>query len=72
MHRTRDIPIASLKSPLAEARESQLFASLEKKIFIEERIYKDKAIEQAIDMETAIRRVDTLLEPFKTFPFSGR
>ena len=64
VHRTRDILHRELEIALAEARESQLFASLEK-IFIEERIYKDKAIEQAIDMETAIRRVDTLLEPFK-------
>ena len=64
VHRTRDILQRELEIALAEARESQLFASLEK-IFIEERIYKDMAIEQAIDMETAIRRVDVLLEPFK-------
>lgn len=63
--RTRDIIRRELEIALAEARESQLFASLEK-IFIEQRIYKDREIEQAPDMEHAIRRVDTLLEPFKS------
>ncbi len=62
--RTKDILRRELEIALSEARESQLFASLEK-IFIEERMYKDKEIEQAPDMETAIRRVDKLLEPFK-------
>lgn len=49
---------------LGETRESQLFASLEK-IFIEERMYKDKKVEEAHNMEVAIRRVDELLTPFK-------
>lgn len=64
VRRTRSILLRELEIALAEARETQLFASLEK-IFIEERMYKDRAIEQAPDMETAIRRVDELLEPFK-------
>lgn len=64
VRRTRSILFKELEIALSEARESQLFASLEK-IFIEERMYKDRAIEQASDMETAIRRVDELLEPFK-------
>ena len=62
--RTRSILKRELEITLEEARESQLFASLEK-IFIEQRIYKDRQIEQAADMEHAIRRVDELLEPFK-------
>ena len=62
--RTRSILKRELEIALEEARESQLFASLEK-IFIEQRIYKDRQIEQAADMEHAIRRVDELLEPFK-------
>lgn len=62
--RTRNILRSELELALAEARETQLFASLEK-IFIEQRIYKDRIIEQAADMEKAIRRVDELLEPFK-------
>jgi len=47
-----------------EILEGLLFASLEK-IFIEERIYKDKGFEDSKDMEQAIRHVDKRLEPFK-------
>ena len=61
---TQEMLRQELEIKLAETRESQLFASLEK-IFIEERMYKDKKVEEAHDMETAIRRVDELLEPFK-------
>lgn len=64
VHRTRNIIRRELEIALAEARESQLFASLEK-IFIEQRMYKDRQIEEAPSMEHAIRRVDELLEPFK-------
>ncbi|MCM1369925.1 MAG: DNA gyrase/topoisomerase IV subunit A [Candidatus Amulumruptor caecigallinarius] len=62
--RTRSILKHELEIALGEARESSLFASLEK-IFIENRIYKDAQIEKAPDMERAIRRVDELLAPFK-------
>mgnify|MGYP002688702062 FL=1 len=64
VRRTVDILRRELEIRLDEAQESRLFASLEK-IFIEERMYKDQQIEQAPDMETAIRRVDALLDPFK-------
>lgn len=47
-----------------ELMESLHFASLER-IFIEERIYKDKAFEQAKDMDAAIAHIDKRLEPFK-------
>jgi len=47
-----------------ELEEQLFFASLEK-IFIEERIYKEKEFEQAPDMDTAIAFVDSKLEPFK-------
>ena len=40
------------------------FASLER-IFIQERIYKDKKFENAEDMEAAINHVDSRLAPFK-------
>uniref|UniRef100_A0AB33INY9 DNA gyrase/topoisomerase IV subunit A n=1 Tax=Prevotella sp. GTC17253 TaxID=3236793 RepID=A0AB33INY9_9BACT len=40
------------------------FASLEK-IFIEERIYKDKAFEEAKNMDAAVKHIDKRLEPFK-------
>jgi len=47
-----------------ELLESLHFASLEK-IFIEERIYKDKEFENAKDMDSALNYVDQRLEPFK-------
>ncbi len=47
-----------------ELLESLLFASLEK-IFIEERIYKDKGFEDSKDMDAAIKHVDKRLETFK-------
>ena len=47
----------------SELMEALLFASLEK-IFIEERIYKDKEFEQAPDMDSAIAHVGKRLEPF--------
>ena len=47
-----------------ELMESLLFNSLEK-IFIEERIYKDKAFEESKDMDHAISHIDKRLEPYK-------
>ena len=47
-----------------EILEQLHFASLEK-IFIEERIYKDKEYEQAKDLDTALAHIDLRLEPFK-------
>ena len=47
-----------------ELEETLFFASLEK-IFIEERIYKDKEFEQAVSMDEAIAHVDRRLTPFK-------
>ena len=48
----------------SELEESWHFASLEK-IFIEERIYKDKEFEQAASMDEAIAYVDKRLDPWK-------
>ena len=48
----------------SELQESLHFASLEK-IFIEERIYKDKEFETAKDMDAALAHIDKRLEPFK-------
>jgi topoisomerase IV subunit A len=66
--RSTDNTMALLKCELeihkAELQESLLYSSLEK-IFIEERIYKDKGFEESKDMEAAIRHVDKRLEPFK-------
>lgn len=61
---TQEMLHQELDIKLGETREQQLFASLEK-IFIEERMYKDREVEQAPDMETAIRRLDRLFDPFK-------
>ena len=47
-----------------ELEESLFFASLEK-IFIEERIYKDKEFEEAKDMDEAIAHINKRLDPFK-------
>ena len=47
-----------------ELMESLHFASLER-IFIEERIYKDKKFEQAEHMDAAVAHIDARLEPFK-------
>lgn len=48
----------------AELEEQWHFASLEK-IFIEERIYKDKGFENAESMDQAVAHIDKRLEPFK-------
>ena len=47
-----------------ELLEQLFFASLEK-IFIEERIYKDKKFENAENMDQAVAHIDERLEPFK-------
>ena len=47
----------------SEILESLHFASLEK-IFIEERIYKDKEFEQAKDMDAACEHIDERLTPY--------
>ena len=47
-----------------ELLEQLHFASLER-IFIEERIYKDKEYEQAADIEKVLAHIDKRLEPFK-------
>lgn len=64
VYSTRDILRRELEIRLSEVRETALFASLEK-IFIENRMYKDSELEQAPDMDTAIDRVDRLLDPYK-------
>jgi topoisomerase IV subunit A len=48
----------------SELEEAWHFASLEK-IFIEERIYKDKQFEQAETLDIAIAHVDKRLDPWK-------
>ena len=52
----------------AELEESLHFASLEK-IFIEERIYKDKEFENAENMDAAVEHIDKRLVPFSKLFF---
>ena len=47
-----------------ELEEAWHFASLEK-IFIEERIYKDKGFEDSESMDQAVKHIDKRLEPWK-------
>lgn len=68
LRRTTDYTMELLRKEL-EIRRGELlerlhFASLEK-IFIEERIYKDRGYEQAPDLPAAIAHIDSRLEPFK-------
>lgn len=60
---TRELLRRELLIRRAELMESLHFASLER-IFIEERIYKDRPFEQAKDMEAACRHIDDRLTPF--------
>ena len=62
--RTRDILRAELEIRLGEVNEMLMYASLEK-FFIEKRIYKDKAYEEAPDVDTAITHIDSRLAPIK-------
>lgn len=64
VERTKDILRQELEIRRGETMETLHSVSLEK-IFIEERIYKDRQFEQAKDQETAIAHVDKRLEPFK-------
>ncbi len=60
---TRALLRRELEIRKAELQESLHFASLEK-IFIEERIYKDREFEQAKDIDAACKHIDLRLTPF--------
>lgn len=62
--KTKDILRLELEIQLSEVNEMLHFASLER-IFIEERIYKDKEFEQSRSKEEAIRHIDKRIEPWK-------
>ncbi|MCM1293302.1 MAG: DNA gyrase/topoisomerase IV subunit A [Bacteroides sp.] len=61
---TKAILEEELRIQLGEVNEQLHFASLER-IFIEERIYKDKEFEESRTKEEAIAHIDRRLEPFK-------
>ncbi|MBQ8047367.1 MAG: DNA gyrase/topoisomerase IV subunit A [Prevotella sp.] len=62
--RTKALLRKELEIRRDELLEQLFFASLER-IFIEERIYKDKGFENAENMDKAVAHVDKRLEPFK-------
>ncbi len=61
---TKELLRKELEIQLSEVHELLHFASLER-IFIEERIYKDKGFEESPNMEAAIAHIDKRLEPWK-------
>lgn len=61
---TRNILGNELQIQLSEVNEQLHFASLEK-IFIEERIYKDREFEESASKEEALAHIDKRLEPWK-------
>ena len=62
--RTKDILRQELEIQRGETLETLHGVSLEK-IFIEQRIYKDKQFENAANMDIAVAHIDKRLEPFK-------
>ncbi|MEN8118021.1 MAG: DNA gyrase/topoisomerase IV subunit A [Bacteroidota bacterium] len=68
LKRSADTTLQLLKLELeirkAELEEAWHFSSLEK-IFIEERIYKDKKFEDSENMDQAVAHIDKRLEPWK-------
>ena len=68
LKRSTDTTLQLLKMELeirkAELGEAWHFASLEK-IFIEERIYKDKKFEDSENMDQAVAHIDKRLDPWK-------
>ena len=63
VERTKFLFGEELKILLSEKEEQYLGASLER-IFIEERIYKDKAFEEAADEATALAHIAKRIKPF--------
>ena len=63
VERTKYLFGEELKIMLSEKEEQYLGASLER-IFIEERIYKDKTFEEAKDEATALAHIAKRIEPF--------
>lgn len=61
---TKDLLQAELEIQKAELQEQLFFTSLEK-IFIENRIYKDKGFEESTSQDEVIAHIDGRLEPFK-------
>ncbi len=63
-YHTKDLLQKELEIQKGDIQESLHFASLEK-IFIEERIYKDKEFENSNSMDEAVAHIDKRITPFK-------
>ncbi len=63
-NRTKELLRKELQIRKDELENQLFFASLER-IFIEERIYKDKKFEEAENMDKVVAHIDQRLEPFK-------
>lgn len=63
-YHTKDLLQKELEIQKGDIQESLHFASLEK-IFIEERIYKDKEFENSNSMDEAVVHIDKRITPFK-------
>lgn len=61
---TKGLLLKELEIKKGELQEQWHFSSLEK-IFIEERIYKDKKFEDSENMDQAVAHIDKRLEPWK-------
>jgi topoisomerase-4 subunit A len=61
---TKDLLQMELQIQKGELQEQLFFTSLEK-IFIENRIYKDKAFEDSTTQDAVVAHIDKRLEPFK-------
>ena len=61
---TKDLLQLELEIQRAELQEQLFFTSLEK-IFIENRIYKDKGFEESTNQDEVVTHIDGRLEPFK-------
>jgi topoisomerase-4 subunit A len=61
---TKDLLQMELQIQKGELQEQLFFTSLEK-IFIENRIYKDKAFEDSTSQDAVVAHIDKRLEPFK-------
>ena len=61
---TKDLLQLELEIEKGELQEQLFFTSLEK-IFIENRIYKDKEFEESASRDEVVKHIDKRLEPFK-------
>lgn len=69
VERTKDLLRLELEIRRGELREQLFFSSLER-IFIEERMYKERKFEQATDSDAVVAFLDERFAPFKAVTYS--